>query len=155
MATSGSKLIAGSKDQKISIITIASGGNFKLEKLIDLSAIPALAGLPLILPKSVDFFNGNLIVGLRNGGIIEIKSALDTAPQEAKVLVQSHFEGEAWGLEPLDDGTVVTCGDDNRVMMFDSTNRQFVRGAKISDKTMKDPTKQSHASTMSKMAINK
>jgi hypothetical protein len=155
VATSGSKLIAGSKDQKISIITIASGGNFKLEKLIDLSAIPALGGLPLILPKSVDFFNGNLIVGLRNGSIIEIKSALDTAPQEAKVLVQSHFEGEAWGLETLDDGTVVTCGDDNRVMMFDSISRQFVRGAKISDKNMKDTTKQGHATTMSKMPVNK
>ena len=73
---------------------------------------------------------------------------LDTAPQEAKVLVQSHFEGEAWGLEPLDDGTVVTCGDDNRVMMFDSTNRQFVRGAKISDKSMKVTSKMSNASTM-------
>lgn len=58
-------------------------------------------------------------------------------------------------MEPQDDGTVVTCGDDNRIMLFDSTNRQFVRGGKISDKIMKDPTKQGHASTSSKMAVNK
>jgi WD40 repeat protein len=69
--------------------------------------------------------------------------------------VQSHFEGEAWGLEVLDDGHVVTCGDDNRVMLFDSTKRQFVRGGKISDKKMKDPSKKSMASTVSQMPPNK
>jgi WD40 repeat protein len=69
--------------------------------------------------------------------------------------VQSHFEGEAWGLEVLDDGQVVTCGDDNRVMLFDSNKRQFVRGGKISDKKMKDPTKKSMASTVSQMPPNK
>jgi microtubule-associated protein-like 1/2 len=69
--------------------------------------------------------------------------------------VQSHFEGEAWGLEILDDGQVVTCGDDNRVMLFDSIKRQYVRGGKISDKKMKDPTKKSMASTVSQMPPNK
>lgn len=87
VATDGSKLIAGSKDQKVSIISIGAGGNFKLDKIIDLSGISALAGLPLILPKSVDFFNGNLLVGLRNGSIIELKSALDASPADAQVLV--------------------------------------------------------------------
>lgn len=149
VATDGNKLIAGSKDQKISIISIGAGGNFKLDKMIDLSGISAIAGLPLTYPKSVDFHNGNLLVGLRNGTIIEVKSALDAEPQEPRVIMQSHFEGEAWGLELLDDGQVVTCGDDNRVMLFDSTNRQFVRGGKISDKKMKDPTKKSLASSMS------
>ena len=69
--------------------------------------------------------------------------------------MQSHFEGEAWGLTTLDDGQVVTCGDDNRVMLFDSSIKQYVRGGKISDKKMKDPTKKGLASTQSGMPPNK
>ncbi|MEY3106713.1 MAG: hypothetical protein RIT35_883 [Pseudomonadota bacterium] len=57
---------------KVAIISIGTGGNFKLDKLIDLSTISSIANLPLGFPKSVDFFNGNLLLGLRNGSIVEI-----------------------------------------------------------------------------------
>lgn len=42
IATSGSKLISGSKEQKVAIISILAGGNFKLDKIIDIGAIAAL-----------------------------------------------------------------------------------------------------------------
>ena len=132
---------------KVAIISIGTGGNFKLDKLIDLSTISSIANLPLGFPKSVDFFNGNLLLGLRNGSIVEIQSVLDAEPKEPKVIMQSHFEGEAWGLETLDDNKLITCGDDNRVMMFDTKEKNFVRAGKISDKTMKDATTKSNAST--------
>lgn len=70
-------------------------------------------------------------------------------------MVQSHFEGEAWGLEAIESDFIMTCGDDNRIMLFNAQTRQYVRGGKISDKPMKDGTKKSTASTMSKMAVNK
>jgi len=83
----GGKIISGGKDKRIAIIE-AKGGNFKLEKFIDLSAS---------FPRSVDFLNGNLLVGLRNGSIVEFKGALAGDAAEKNIL-SSHFEGEVWGL---------------------------------------------------------
>ena len=54
-------LISGGKDKKIAIIS-TQGGNFKLEKLVDLGAS---------FVRSIDLFNGNLLVGLKNGSIVE------------------------------------------------------------------------------------
>lgn len=68
--------------------------------------------------------------------------------------MQSHFEGETWGLS-FNDGFVITSGDDNRIMMIDAQTRQYVRGGKISDKKMKDPARKSNASTLSQMPPNK
>ena len=100
----GGKIISGGKDKKIAIIE-AKGGNFKLERFIDLSAS---------YPRSVDFFNGNLLVGLRNGSIVEFKDALTAETATEKVLLQSHFEGEVWGLELIEETKrIITSGDDN------------------------------------------
>lgn len=156
VTTEGNKLISGSKDQKIAIISIAPGGNFKLEKLIDISGIESLASLPLNTPKSVDFYKGNLLIGLRNGSILELKNALEADSNQPTVVAQSHFEGEAWGLIELPSGEIITIGDDNRIMMFDTNERKFVRGGKISTKkTMKDPQRKSGASSQSGMPPNK
>ena len=46
----------------------ASNGNFKLEKFVDFSSS---------FPRSIDFFNGNLLVGLRNGSILEFKDVMN------------------------------------------------------------------------------
>jgi len=67
----------------------ASGGNFKLEKFIDISSS---------FPRSIDFFNGNLLVGLRNGSILEFKDVMTAENPVENMLIQSHFEGEVWGL---------------------------------------------------------
>lgn len=45
----------------------AAGGNFKLERFVDISSS---------YPRSIDFFNGNLLVGLRNGSILEFKDVM-------------------------------------------------------------------------------
>ncbi len=80
------KLISGGKDKRVCIMS-ASGGVFKCEKFIDISSS---------FPRSIDFFNGNLLVGLRNGSILEFKDAMNSSNEEC--LMQSHFEGEIWGL---------------------------------------------------------
>ncbi len=41
LATEGNKLISAAKDGKVAIISIGTGGNFKLEKSIDLTGISA------------------------------------------------------------------------------------------------------------------
>jgi len=111
-ATQG-KLISGGKDKRICIIA-AANGSFKLEKFVDISSS---------FPRSLDFFNGNLLVGLRNGSIAEFRDALTAESPSENVIMQSHFEGEVWGLEIVDGGKVVTSGDDNKIMMFDYESR--------------------------------
>lgn len=145
------------------MISIAAGGNFKLDKLIDLTSFSALSNIPLNWPKSVDTYakmsesrGQHLLVGLRNGTILEVPlAAQESESQEPRILQQSHFEGETWGLAVTEDDKIITCGDDNRIMMFDAETKQFVKGGKISDKKMKDPTRKSNASTASQMPPNK
>lgn len=52
----GDKLVCGSKDAKVAIISVKAG-QFKLEKTIDLEAGT------LTFIKSIDYFNNNLLIG--------------------------------------------------------------------------------------------
>jgi hypothetical protein len=76
-------------------------------------------------PKSVDFYNGNLLVGLRNGTIVEYPKVLESSEgtPDSRILVQSHFEGELWGLYVLDDNTLLTGCDDNKVLCYDTDKK--------------------------------
>ena len=122
-ATQG-KLISGGKDKRVCIIS-ASNGVFKLEKFVDISSS---------FPRSIDFFNGNLLVGLRNGSILEFKDVMTADTPTENCIMQSHFEGEVWGLEVVSAGNqVITSGDDNKVMMYDYESKQFVRKGTVSD----------------------
>lgn len=103
----------------------ASGGNFKLEKFVDISGS---------FPRSIDFFNGNLLVGLRNGSILEFKDVMTSDSPAENCLIQSHFEGEVWGLEvAAAQNKVITSGDDNKIMMYDYSTRRFDRKGTVSD----------------------
>lgn len=73
------KLISGSKDSKISII-VKSGDTFKLEKIIDLGTAVNRG------PNSIDFFNNNLLVGLKNGSIIELKNVLEEGNEQRTLM---------------------------------------------------------------------
>lgn len=149
--TEGKKLISASKDFKVAIMSILPGGTFKLDKMIDLTKTTTAQNLIWGYAKSIDFMNGNLLVGLRNGTIIEAKEG-----QEPLVAVETHYEGEVWGLHIFDEEHVITCGDDNRVMIFDTKAHKFIQGGKVSDKDKrKNPDKKSLASTMSKLPPNK
>lgn len=97
-------------------------GEYTLEKTFDLDGSYA---------KSIDYFNGKILVGLRNGSIYEIIESTG----EKKLLLASHHEGESWGLDVIpDEKTILTVGDDNKIMAFDYENRRFVRQGVISSK---------------------
>jgi WD40 repeat protein len=109
------KLISGGKDGKI-VIYSTKGGEYTLEKTINLEGGS--------YPKSIDYLNGKILIGLRNGSIVEINEETE----EKKHLLSSHHEGESWGLEIIpEDKTIITTGDDNKIMTFDYANRRFVR----------------------------
>ena len=122
------KLISGSKDSKIAIITFA-GGNFKLEKIVDLGY------MALKVPKSIDFYKNNLLLGLRNGSIMEIKNVMDEK-SDTKIHMHSHFEGETWGLAVLEN-KFITSGGDNQILMYDADTHEVIRSGKISEKVSK------------------
>lgn len=77
-------------------------------------------------------FNGNLLVGLRNGSILEFNEALTADSAEERIIMQSHFEGEIWGLDVM-PGKVITSGDDNKIMMFDYETKKYERKGTVSD----------------------
>lgn len=119
------KLISGGKDNRI-VIYSAKGGEYAQEKVIDFETSYA---------RSIDYFNGRILIGLRNGSIYEINEATE----EKKHVMASHHEGEAWGLEVVpEDGIILTIGDDNKVMVFDYENKKFIRKGTISEKQPKN-----------------
>merc|ERR1712060_97854 len=68
-------------------------------------------------------------------------------------LVQSHFEGEVWGLEVVPgQNKVLTSGDDNKVMMYDFETRMFERKGTVSDHKSASQAK-IKAATASSMSI--
>jgi len=142
ITATGGRLVSGGKDKRICIIT-AAGGNFTLEKFIDFSSS---------FPKAIDMLNGNLLVGLRNGSVIEFRDVLNTENPTENTLIKSHFEGEVWGLELVPgESKVLTCGDDNSIMVYDYNTHQWDRKGTVSDHkcAKKDKLKANTASTMS------
>lgn len=93
--------------------------------------------------------NGKILAGLRNGSIYEINEETE----DKKQLLASHHEGEAWGLQVIpEDSTIMTIGDDNKIMVFDYENRKFVKKGTISEKSEpknKEKAKKVTASTLS------
>jgi len=96
--------------------------------------------------------NGNLLVGLRNGSIVEFKDALTSDQPVENTVIKSHFEGEIWGLEVVEEGSkVVTCGDDNMIMVYDYEQKKWDRKGTVSDhkSTNAAKVKSNTASSMS------
>ena len=131
------KLISGGKDNKIVIYNNVNG-NYTLDKVIEFDSS---------FPKAIDCFNGKLLVGLRNGTIIEI----DIATEEKKTLLSSHHEGEAWGLHIIEETKqFLTIGDDNKLMLYDFDNKRYLKKGTIGKKPIdRVRAKQSTASTLS------
>jgi WD40 repeat protein len=138
------KLISGGKDNKIAIYK-AAGGDYTLEKTLDFDSS---------YPKAIDYMNGKILVGLRNGSIFEINEETNNKKQ----IMASHHEGEAWGLEVVpEDHAIMTIGDDNKVMVFDYASKKFIRQGKISEKSEpknKEKAKKVTASTLSVYPVN-
>lgn len=70
---------------------------------------------------------------------------LDSETVEPRYLMKAHFDGETWGLELVDEEgkQFLTCGDDNKFMLFNAETKTVERQGKISEKrtmTKKDMT---------------
>ena len=98
----GNTILAGGSDKKLHILV---GEEMKITKSYDMEATP----------RAVDMNGEKVVVGCRDGSIVEIN------PAYTKKLMESHSEGEVWGLTLVPDNPnlLITVGDDNKVKVWD------------------------------------
>ena len=68
------------------------------------------------------------LVGLRDGTIYR----LDLSNSSKKTVMESHSDGEVWGLSLIKDTHVITSGDDNKLKVWDISSRRCEQTAIIS-----------------------
>jgi len=83
------------------------------------------------LIRAVDMTSEAVIVGLRDGSIKYF--ALDDVEGSMDTLMESHADGEVWGLDVFEDGKIMTSGDDNAHMIIDPEERALIDEALISE----------------------
>jgi WD40 repeat protein len=100
-------LLSGGKDQKIKLYDEEGS----VTKEIDMGC----------LIRALDMKDGNIVCGLRDGTIYHID-----ASDNRTAIMESHSEGEVWGLALAGGTSFVSSGDDNKVKMWDYTQRKCV-----------------------------
>ena len=85
--------------------------------------------------------DGNLVVGLRSGSIVEC----NLESEEQTTVMQGHNDGEVWGLD-MANGMVITTGDDNQVKTWDPSSRTCTSTAIVNSEQRK--AKKNKASTL-------
>lgn len=113
-------LISTGKDFKITIHT-SDKGTFEYVRQIALENKS--------YAQSIDYLDGVILVGQDSGRVItcDVNGA---EPQ--KIHMVSHNDGESWGLQIIqENGTYLTCGDDNEFHEYNINNKTFVRSGKV------------------------
>ncbi len=99
MRFSEGKLYSGAKDGFVKIIDPASNSEIGS---IDFGGV---------LIRAIDVMGDNALVGLRNGCIYKV----NIPTNQKEMIMESHSDGEIWGLSVVNDDTVLTSGDDNQL----------------------------------------
>lgn len=108
--------------------------------------------------QSIDLFNGNILLGLKNGSIVEMAWSADGKAKPKTVMI-SHCDGETWGLEvcPTEGGEtrLITSGDDNRILAYNPKTFEALCEGQVNDKKAKKKKGvRGGASSMSSMPAN-
>ena len=118
------KLYSGGKDGNLVITNCSS---LQVEKTISFGTV---------LIRAIDIEGNKGLVGLRDGTIFEIDMSNTNVK---KSIMESHSDGEVWGLATCDDTHVVTSGDDNKVKTWNIATRKCEATGKLSSETRKAP----------------
>lgn len=122
--THGEIVMAGGNDKTLTVYKFTG----KLEKLWNVATDAA--------PRSVDLFQGVILMGLKNGSIAEM-AMTEKATGTPNVVMTSHCDGEAWAMDVVDfeDGTMrlITGADDNRILAYDPVERKVLSEGKVSE----------------------
>jgi len=109
LAVIKNNILTGGSDNKVFILDL----HFAVQRSEDVPSCP----------RAIDMHdNGNILVGLRNGSIVEL------AGSRWAELMHSHFDGEVWGLavSAASPNLIISAGDDNSVNVWDSRQRKRV-----------------------------
>jgi len=109
------KLYSGGKDGNVLVTDTASS-----------SQVAKIQFGSLI--RAIDVSGSEMVVGLRNGNIV--RAGEDGSNQ--RIVMESHSDGEIWGLGYAND-RVVTTADDNKVKVYDTVKATCVASGKITD----------------------
>lgn len=96
-------------------------------------------------PLSVDLFNGQFLLGLKNGTIMEMPFTAE-GKKKTNIIMTSHCDGEVWGLDIVDldgkgDLRVITSADDNRILAYKPMEHMALAEGKVSEPPKKKPKK--------------
>ena len=102
------------------------------------------------IPRSCDAFEGNIIVGCRNGSIYKIEG------EDITAVMSSHFDGEVWGLCASQEEPEIfaTVGDDNQLKIWNSAERRCLHSIILEEQEGKPRAAGTGASTMAKTPPN-
>lgn len=117
------KIYSGGKDGQVSIINASS---FQVEKTLSFNKI---------LIRSIDVKGTNALVGLRDGTVYEV----DMNSGSKNAILESHCDGEVWGLAAAGDSHIITSGDDNELKAWNFKTRKCEQTGKISSQSRKAP----------------
>jgi hypothetical protein len=85
-------------------------------------------------PRSVDLFNGQILLGLKNGSLVELPWHAE-GKGKPNVIMTSHCDGEVWGLDIVDIGDgelrMLTSADDNRILAYNPITHKALAEGKI------------------------
>ena len=113
MSVVNDNVLTGGKDNTLKV----SDSSLQVKRTITLESFP----------RAIDMRGDLVLCGLRNGTICEID-----ASDNRKVLMESHSDGEVWGLAMSysEENLFLTVGDDNTIKIWDMVQRKCV-GSKI------------------------
>lgn len=121
--THGEIVLAGGNDKTLTVYKFTG----KLEKMWSISVDAA--------PRSVDLYQGVILLGLKNGSIAELEMTAD-GKAEPNVVMTSHCDGEVWAMDIVnfEDGSMrlLTAADDNRILAYDPVERKVLCEGKVS-----------------------
>ena len=117
-------VITGGADKVIKLHLLAAG---QMTELL-VCTVPAV-------PRSVDFMEDQILAGLSNGTILELKNVMtNPSAPTMETQIRSHYDGEAWGLALVDlPGRCLyfTCGDDNQILLYSGMAKTCIGEGRI------------------------
>ena len=133
LCISGNTVVSGGKDNTVRVLDSA----FSEKQVINLSSFP----------RALDVFGDNILVGTRDGTIAEYTQ------NSKKVLMESHCDGEVWGLSVASDPNMfITTGDDNYIRVWNMQERRCVNKALLEE--IAGPSRRLGASTFASTSPN-
>jgi WD40 repeat protein len=81
-----------------------------------------------VLIRAIDVMGPTALVGMRDGTIYNV----DLASGNKQAIMESHSDGEVWGLSIPNDDLVLTTADDNQIKVWSTKQRKCIQRGAVS-----------------------